>query len=70
MGNTQLPQFGSVDHKNSHDTRSGIDQLTEEQRRKARAEPAVDVVIPDPAVSPTQALVGHVDTGHSPSDAT
>lgn len=70
MGNTQLPQFGSVDHENSHDTRTGVEQLTEEQRKKALADPGVEVKVPDPAVTPEEALAGHVDTGHSPSDAT
>lgn len=113
MGNTNIPQFGAADTANSHDTRTGDRQLTEEQRkqRDAQAHGGIDSLLPErrdnesqrlvehadhgkdvigkpaPATEPASrtegavsnlqptaedraALAGHVDTGHSPSDAT
>ncbi|WP_426702608.1 hypothetical protein ACPPVV_06295 [Rhodanobacter sp. Col0626] len=34
MGNTNIPQFGAANTKNSRDTRSGSDQLTDEQKKQ------------------------------------
>lgn len=36
MGNTNLPQFGAAETKNSKDTLSGKNQLTEEQQRRRK----------------------------------
>ncbi|TAL84498.1 MAG: hypothetical protein EPN74_11275 [Rhodanobacter sp.] len=36
MGNTNLPQFGAAETKNSKDTLSGENQLTEEQQRRRK----------------------------------
>jgi hypothetical protein len=35
MGNTNLPQAGAANTSNSRDTRSGSEQLTDEQRKRA-----------------------------------
>lgn len=70
MGNTNLPQFGSADHENSHDTRPGREQLTKEQQKQVRPASATADVPPMPVVTPEEAITGDTDTGHSPSDAT
>ncbi|WP_426690034.1 hypothetical protein [Rhodanobacter ginsengiterrae] len=70
MGHTNLPQPGAAHQKNSRDTRSGVQQLDAEERREKSETPAPAVVPPDPAITPAQAIIGHVDTGHSPPDAT
>ncbi|MGY3038782.1 hypothetical protein ACVWWQ_000369 [Rhodanobacter sp. TND4EL1] len=70
MGNTNLPQFGAKHQKNSRDTRSGVEQLTDKAREEQRQAPAKPVVPPNPAITPEEAIMGYVDTGHSPSDAT
>lgn len=70
MGNTNLPQFGSADHTNSHDTRPGRDQLTKEQKKQVPEKSATTDAPPNPAVTPDEAIAGYVDTGHSPSKAT
>ncbi|MGB3749737.1 MAG: hypothetical protein WA961_16255 [Rhodanobacter sp.] len=36
MGNTNLPQFGAADTRNSRDTLSGEEQLTDEERKRER----------------------------------
>lgn len=40
MGNTNLPQFGAADVKNSRDTLSGEQQLTDDQRKAAGVGPS------------------------------
>lgn len=121
MGNTNLPQFGAAGTSNSRDTRSGTDQLTDEEKKQrddagpkhgvgpAPGRPAnaperipgqqrdaenvedapehgeqrnrdrdverpakKDLRSPGDAadVAGSAAINGHVDTGHSPSDAT
>lgn len=67
MGNTSLPQSGAAHEENSRDTLSGIQQLPDQLQK--RAEP-VPVVPPNPLVTPAHAIIGYLDTGHSPSDAT
>lgn len=121
MGNTNLPQFGAAGTRNSRDTRSGTDQLTDEQKtqrddadpehgvgpapgrpgnaperipgqqrdvenvedasedeerrdrdRDVERSAEKDLRSPGDAadVAGSAAINGHVDTGHSPSDAT
>ncbi len=69
MGNTNLPQFGAEDQKNSLDTRRGLAQLTEAQRKEGDPEPG-RINNPNPAVSTGEALAGYTDSGHSPAGAT
>ncbi|MEO8808844.1 MAG: hypothetical protein ABI386_01180 [Rhodanobacter sp.] len=69
MGNTNLPQFGANDRKNSLDTRSGIAQLTTGQQEDAVEEPAI-ISNPNPRITTEEALGGYTGTGHSPSGAT
>jgi hypothetical protein len=76
MGNTNLPQFGAADADNSRDTLSDDQQLTEEQK-KQRAKAAQQSpggqgsAAGEESAEPShEALGGHADTGHSPSDAT
>jgi hypothetical protein len=70
MGNTQLPQGGAADEKNGRATRSGLEQLTDDQQQDAHGKSPTEVKPPDPAVSLDEALTGYVDTGHSPPAAT
>jgi len=70
MGNTNLPQGGAAHEHNSRDTLSGAGQPTERQKKLARGKLPPEFVQPDPAVTPSQDILGYVDTGHSPPDAT
>lgn len=63
MANTHLPQFGAAGTDNSRDTRSGTEQLTDQQRRNAStlaantqppANPAPAPVIARDAIEPCQ----------------
>ncbi|WEN14868.1 hypothetical protein PY254_16800 [Rhodanobacter sp. AS-Z3] len=84
MGNTDLPQAGAAHTENSRDTLSGEAQLTEQQRVRAAEfhskrfrDGSIEEVAERDAdhlrvghADDLAGLVGHVDTGHSPSDAT
>jgi hypothetical protein len=39
MGNTNLPQFGAANTKNSRDTKAGDEQKTDEQKKEHKADP-------------------------------
>ncbi|MEO8849248.1 MAG: hypothetical protein ABI440_11560 [Casimicrobiaceae bacterium] len=70
MGNTNLPQAGSAGQQNGRATRSGVDQLPEAKQKEAPKLPATRIKPPNPAVTPEEAIVGYIDTGHSPTGAT
>lgn len=67
MGNTNLPQFGAADTRNSRDTLSGEEQLTDEERKRERepepgdAGPAPGRPKNAPARVPGQQRDGEVD---------
>lgn len=67
MGNTNLPQSGAAHAENSRDTRSGIQQLPAGAHNGTES---VAVMPPNPLVTPAHAIIGYLDTGRSPSDAT
>lgn len=66
MGNTNIPQFGAADSANSHDTRGGAEQLTEDQRRQrdTQAEGGLSSLLPDSVANESQRLVDHADHGN------
>lgn len=70
MSNTNLPQSGAAHENNSRSIRSGIAQLSDADQKKARLDSSVLVSPPNPAITPVEAIIGCVDTGHSPSGAT
>ncbi len=65
MGNTNIPQFGAADTANSHDTRGGEQQLTEDQKRQrdAQAEGGLSSLLPDSVANESQRVVDHADHG-------
>ncbi|MEP7186330.1 MAG: hypothetical protein ABI767_10880 [Rhodanobacter sp.] len=65
MGNTNIPQFGAEDTQNSHDTRTGAEQLTQDQRRQrdAQAKGGLGSLLPDSVANESKRLVEHADHG-------
>ncbi|MFC5440766.1 hypothetical protein [Rhodanobacter ginsenosidimutans] len=53
MANTNLPQFGAAGTDNSRDTRSGTEQLTDQQRRQT----PTDVAGSQPPAKPASASI-------------
>jgi hypothetical protein len=49
MGNTNIPQGGAADTRNSRDTLTGADQLTDEQKRQRSAQKDDGNVGPSPS---------------------
>lgn len=60
MGNTNIPQFGAAGADNSRDTRTGTDQLTDEQRKQAGKNDHTTQPPPDTVPAPGQSR----DTAH------
>ena len=74
MGNTNIPQAGAADEKNGRETLSGMDQLTDEQKKAALKKGAQrsvegDTEIPDGTDHSDEATVRRMDGGSSSSDA-
>lgn len=69
MGNTNIPQAGAAHEKNGRETLSGIDQLTDEQKRQLHRQSRVDPQTPDPRARVDETVKRPAATDRPAADA-